>query len=64
MYLKDDKFKLKNSNGEYILDKKGNKQIKIRNSINEYKNTALRKLLVDEIKKILEKNKLFFCFEG
>ena len=59
MYLKDDKFKLKNTNGEYILDKKGNKQIKIRNSINEYKNTALRKLLVDEIKMILEKQKKF-----
>lgn len=57
MYLKDDKFKLKNSNGEYILDKKGKKQVKIRNSINEYKNTALRKLLVDEIKLILEKQK-------
>lgn len=57
MYLKDDKFKLRDKNGEYILDKNGNKQIKIRNSTNEYKNTALRKLLVDEIKLILEKQK-------
>ena len=57
MYLKDDKFKLRNSNGEYILDKSGNKQIKIKNSINEYKNTMLRQLLVDEIKMILEKQK-------
>ena len=57
MYLKDDKFKLRNSNGEYILDKNGNKQIKIKNSVNEYKNTMLRQLLVDEIKMILEKQK-------
>lgn len=57
MYLNDDKFKLRNSNGEYILDKNGNKQIKIKNAINEYKNTALRKLLVDEIKMILKKQK-------
>lgn len=57
MYLKDDKFKLKNKNDEYILDSKGNKQIKIKNSINDYKNTTLRKLLVEEIVLILNKQK-------
>ncbi len=57
MYLKDDKFKLRNKNGEYILDSKGNKQIKIKNSINDYKNTTLRILLVEEIGLILNKQK-------
>lgn len=57
MYLKDDKFKFKNKNGEYILDSNGNKQIKIRNSIDDYKNTTLRKLLVEEINLILNKQK-------
>lgn len=57
MYLKDDKFKLRNKNGEYILDSNGNKQIKIRNSTNDYKNTTLRKLLVEEINLILAKQK-------
>ena len=57
MYLKDDKFKLKNKNGEYILDKNSNPIIKIKNSIGDYKNTPLRKLLVDEIKLILTKQK-------
>ena len=57
MYLKDDKFKLKDKNGEFILDSKGKKQIKIKNSINDYKNTTLRKMLVEEIKLILEKQK-------
>lgn len=59
MYLKDDKFKLRDSNGEYILNAKGEKQIKVRNSVNDYKNTALRKLLLEEIKQILEKQKEF-----
>lgn len=59
MYLKDDKFKLRNKNGEYILDSKGNKQIKIKNSINDYKNTTLRVFLVEEIKLILDKQKEF-----
>ncbi len=57
MYLKDDKFKFKNKNGEYILDSKGNTQIKIKNSVDDYKNTTLRKLLVDEIILILNKQK-------
>ncbi|MCI8308896.1 MAG: type II CRISPR RNA-guided endonuclease Cas9 [Clostridia bacterium] len=57
MYLKDDKFKLKNKNGEFILDKNSNPLIKIKNSIGDYKNTALRTLLVDEIKLILNKQK-------
>lgn len=57
MYLKDEKFKFKNKNGEYILDSNGNKQIKIRNSIDDYKNTTLRKLLVEEINLILNKQK-------
>lgn len=57
MYLKDDKFKFKNKNGEYILDSKGNIQIKIKNSVDDYKNTTLRKLLVDEIILILNKQK-------
>lgn len=59
MYLKDDKFKLKDKNGEFILDSKGRKQIKIKNSINDYKNTTLRKMLVEEIKLILKKQKEF-----
>lgn len=57
MYLQDDKFKLKDQRGEFILDSKGKKQIKIKNSINEYKNTTLRKLILDEIKQILNKQK-------
>lgn len=57
MYLKDDKFKLKNKDGEYILDSKGNKQIKIKNSVNDYKNTTLRILILEEIKVILNKQK-------
>lgn len=57
MYIKDDKFKLKDKNNNFILDKNGNKQLKIKNSINDYKNTTLRKLLVEEIKLILNKQK-------
>lgn len=57
MYIKDDKFKLKDKNDEFILDKSGNKQLKIKNSTNDYKNTTLRKLLVEEIKLILNKQK-------
>ncbi|MBP3597589.1 MAG: type II CRISPR RNA-guided endonuclease Cas9 [Clostridia bacterium] len=55
MYLKDDKFKLRSKSGEYLLDKSGDYLIKIKNSVNEYKNTTLRKLLVEEIKLILNK---------
>lgn len=57
MYLKDDKFKLKDLNGECILNKRGEELIKIKNSPDDYKNTTLRKLLVDEIKQILKKQK-------
>lgn len=57
MYIKDDKFKLVDKNGEFILDQDGKKQLKIRNSIDDYKNTPLRALLVEEIKLILEKQK-------
>lgn len=57
MYLLDDKFKFRDKNGNCILDKKGNKSIKIKNSIGDYKNTALRKLIIDEIKMILNKQK-------
>lgn len=57
MYIKDDKFKLKDKNGDYILDKNGKKQLKIKNSINDYKNTPLRELLIKEIKLILDKQK-------
>ena len=57
MYLKDDKFKFKDKNGEYILDSNGNKQIKIKNSTNDYKSTILRSLILDEIKQILNKQK-------
>lgn len=57
MYLNDERFKLKNKNGEYILDKNGNPLIKIRNSTDDYKNTTLRKLLVKEINMILSKQK-------
>ena len=57
MYLKDDKFKLKDKNGNYLLDKFDEPLIKIKNSTNDYKNTTLRELLVEEIKLILEKQK-------
>ena len=57
MYLKDDKFKLKDKNGDYILDSEGKKQIKIKNSINDYKSTILRSLILEEIKQILNKQK-------
>ena len=57
MYLKDDKFKLKDKNGDYILDSKGNKQVKIKNSTDDYKSTILRSLIEDEIKQILNKQK-------
>lgn len=59
MYLKDDKFKLKTKKGQYILDKNGNKQIRTKNSINNYKNMVTRELIENEIKSILQKqNKL------
>lgn len=57
MYLKDDKFKFKDKNGEYILDSNGNKQVKIKNSTDDYKSTILRSLILDEIKQILNKQK-------
>ena len=57
MYLKDEKFKLQDNQGNYILNKYGEKQIKVRNSADDYKNTTLRELLVEEIKLILNKQK-------
>ena len=59
MYLKDDKFKLKDKNGDFILDSKGHKILKVRNTTDDYKSTALRKLLLEEIEKILNKQKEF-----
>ena len=52
MYLKDDKFKAKDKNGEILVDKDGSPLLKIKNSTGDYKNTTLRKLLVEEIKQI------------
>lgn len=46
MYLKDEKFKIQMPDGRVLL--------KVRNTTDEYKNTPLRKLLLDEIKQILE----------
>lgn len=57
MYLKDDKYKVKDKNGDLILDRDGEPLIKIKNTTGDYKNTTLRKLLVDEIKLILNKQK-------
>lgn len=57
MYLKDDKFKVKDKDGDILLDKNGEPIIKIKNSTGDYKNTTLRKLLVEEIKMILNKQK-------
>lgn len=57
MYLKDDKFKAKDKNGEILVDKDGSPLLKIKNSTGDYKNTTLRKLLVEEIKLILNKQK-------
>lgn len=62
MYLKDEKFKMRLPNGQIAtrIDKNTGKEIeiiKIKNSINDYKNTPLRKLLVEEIKLILNKQK-------
>lgn len=59
MYLKDDKFKLKNKNGEFILDKNNKKILKVRNTVDDYKNTALRKLILEEIEIILNKQKRY-----
>lgn len=61
MYFKDDKFKLKDKNGNFILDSKGNKILKVRNTISDYKSTALRRLILEEIKIILEKQKEYNC---
>lgn len=47
MYLKDERFTIDLPDGTKIL--------KIKNSQNEYRNTPLRKLLVDEIRLILKK---------
>lgn len=57
MYLKDDKFKAKNKKGEILVDKDGTPLLKIKNSTGDYKNTTLRKLLIEEIKLILNKQK-------
>ncbi len=57
MYLKDEKFKVKDKDGEILKDKEGNQLIKIKNTTGEYRNTTLRKLLVEEIKLILNKQK-------
>lgn len=57
MYLKDDKFKLKDKNGEFILDSKNKKILKVRNTTDDYKSTALRKLILEEIEMILNKQK-------
>lgn len=51
MYLNDRRFK--------IIMPDGSEMIKIKNSPNEYRNTPLRKLLVEEIKLILNKQKEF-----
>ena len=59
MYLKDDKFKLKDKDGDFILDSKGHKILKVRNTTDDYKSTSLRKLLLEEIKIILNKQKEF-----
>ena len=55
--LKDDKFKAKNKKGEILVDKDGTPLLKIKNSTGDYKNTTLRKLLIEEIKLILNKQK-------
>lgn len=57
MYLKDDKFKAKDKNEEILVDKDGIPLLKIKNSTGDYKNTTLRKLLIEEIKLILNKQK-------
>lgn len=49
MYLKDEKFKMQMPDGRVLL--------KVRNTTDNYKNTPLRKLLLDEIKQILNKQK-------
>lgn len=49
MYLKDEKFKMQMPDGRILL--------KVRNTTDDYKNTPLRKLLLDEIKQILNKQK-------
>ena len=49
MYLKDEKFKMQMPDGRVLL--------KVRNTTDDYKNTPLRKLLLDEIKQILNKQK-------
>ncbi|MDD2628272.1 MAG: type II CRISPR RNA-guided endonuclease Cas9 [Clostridia bacterium] len=58
MYLKDDKFKVRSSDGLLLKQKdvKGNLReiLKTRNTTNEYKTTVQRSLLLDEIKTILD----------
>lgn len=51
MYLNDRRFK--------VIMPDGTEKIKIKNSPDDYKNTPLRKLLVEEIKQILNKQKEF-----
>ena len=59
MYLKDDKFKYKLKNGEYITDSNGKKIIKIRNEIGDYNSTVERDFILDEINKILDVQKKY-----
>lgn len=59
MYLKDEKFKLKDNIGENVCDSKGNPIVKIRNSTDDYKTTVTRELLLNEVKVILESQKKY-----
>lgn len=59
MYLTDEKFKLSLSNGEKICDSNGVPILKIRNTVDDYKTTVERSLILEEIQKILETQKKF-----
>lgn len=59
MYLKDKKFKLTLQDGSVVCDGNGIPVIKIRNSVDDYKTTVERSLLLDEISKILTVQKSF-----
>lgn len=59
MYLRDDKFKLTLQDGCVVCDRNGVPIIKIRNSVDDYKTTVERSLLLDEINKILTVQKKF-----
>lgn len=61
MYLKDDKFKLTLSDGEKVCDSNGIPILKIRNTIDDYKATVERKLLLEEIQKILNVQKVYYA---